>query len=309
MKFETSHEGIPQELKALRQWVAWWSVAGQGVPVALPNSRPTRPLEPRPKPHKLPINAATGGLAMANNPGTWTTYEQAARAVERFGVTGVGFVFAPEGPYTGIDLDDCRHPETGEIAPWARRILDDLASYTEVSPSGRGVKLIVRATLPGGRGRRKKLESGEIEMYSRDRYFTITGQRVPGVPETIEDRAAALQALYDRMFAGNDRPQKPMVPPTTASGSTRFERLWAGDTSDYAGDESRADLALCCVLARQTGNDPARIDALFRQSGLYRDKWERPDYRDRTIALALAPPEPRAGQPETHRPGATPSAW
>ena len=67
MKFETSHEGIPQELKALRQWVAWWSVAGQGVPVALPNSRPTRPLEPRPKPHKLPINAATGGLAMANN--------------------------------------------------------------------------------------------------------------------------------------------------------------------------------------------------------------------------------------------------
>jgi primase-polymerase (primpol)-like protein len=72
MEFETSHEGIPQELKALRQWVAWWSVAGQGIPVALPNSRPTRPLEPRPKPHKLPINASSGGLAMANNPGTWT---------------------------------------------------------------------------------------------------------------------------------------------------------------------------------------------------------------------------------------------
>jgi putative DNA primase/helicase len=290
MKFETSHEGIPQELKALRQWVAWWSVAGQGIPVALPNSRPTRPLEPRPKPHKLPINAATGGLAMANNPGTWTTYEQACRAVERFDVTGVGFVFAPEGPYTGIDLDDCRHPETGEIAPWARRILDEFASYTEVSPSGRGVKLIVRATLPGGKGRRKKLESGEIEMYSRDRYFTITGQRVPGMPETIEDRSAALQALYDRMFGntgqGVDRPQKAISCPT------RFDRLWAGDTSDYGGDESRADLALCRVLARQTGNDPARIDALFRQSGLYRDKWERPDYRDRTIALALAPPDP-----------------
>jgi putative DNA primase/helicase len=123
-------------------------------------------------------------------------------------------------------------------------------------------------------------------MYSRDRYFTITGQRVPGTPETIEDRAAALQALYDRMFANPDSPRK------TMDSSTRFERLWAGDTSDYGGDESRADLALCCVLARQTGNDPARIDALFRQSGLYRDKWERPDYRDRTIALALAPPDP-----------------
>jgi primase-polymerase (primpol)-like protein len=128
---------IPQDLKALCQWVAWWSVPGTGVPATLPNGRPTRPLEARPKPHKLPVNAATGGLAMANNPATWCTYAQACEAVQRFGVTGVGFVFAPDGPYTGIDLDDCRDLPTGEIAPWARRILDSVASYTEVSPSGK----------------------------------------------------------------------------------------------------------------------------------------------------------------------------
>jgi hypothetical protein len=104
MQFETSHPGIPQELKALRQWVAWWSVAGQGTPVALPNSRPTRPLEPRPKPHKLPINAATGGLAMANNPGTWTTYEQACRAVERF-----------------LKTLSCKVIERIVLSPWADR--------------------------------------------------------------------------------------------------------------------------------------------------------------------------------------------
>jgi primase-polymerase (primpol)-like protein len=74
---------------------------------------------------------------MANNPATWCTYAQACEAVQRFGVTGVGFVFAPDGPYTGIDLDDCRDLPTGEIAPWARRILDSVASYTEVSPSGK----------------------------------------------------------------------------------------------------------------------------------------------------------------------------
>lgn len=73
---------------------------------------------------------------MANNPATWRTYAQTCEAVQRFGVTGVGFVCAPDGPYTGIDLDDCRDPRTGEIAPWARSILDSMASYTEVSPSG-----------------------------------------------------------------------------------------------------------------------------------------------------------------------------
>ncbi|MBS1854337.1 MAG: hypothetical protein JST11_03145 [Acidobacteria bacterium] len=272
-------EGIPQELKNLRQWVTWWSVPGQGKPVEMPNGRMTRVLEPRPKPHKLPVNPATGGLAMANQPDTWNTFEQACRAVEQYGLTGVGFVFAPGGAYTGIDLDDCRDPETGALAPWAREIVESLATYTEVSPSGKGVKLVVRAQLPGGRGRRRKLASGEIEMYSRDRYFTLTGDRVPGTPAGIEERAAQVNALFDRYFT--DRP-KP---------AGRFDRLWAGDTGAYGGDDSRADLALCRMLARQTGNDPAQIDARFRESGLYREKWERADYRERTIALALeAPP-------------------
>jgi hypothetical protein len=65
-----------------------------------------------------------------------------------------------------------------------------------------------------------------------------------------------------------------------------FCRLWNADTAGYAS-QSEADMALCCHLAFWTGKDASRMDSLFRQSGLYRDKWERQDYRERTIAKAI----------------------
>lgn len=66
-----------------------------------------------------------------------------------------------------------------------------------------------------------------------------------------------------------------------------FDRLWAGDTSMHSGDHSRADAALLRMLAFYTGKDPAAMDRLFRQSGLYRPKWDRQDYRDRSIDDAI----------------------
>jgi putative DNA primase/helicase len=74
---------------------------------------------------------------------------------------------------------------------------------------------------------------------------------------------------------------------SSASNGERFDRLWAGDTSDY-GSHSGADLALCGMLAFWTRGDAVRTDALFRQSGLYRTKWDRDDYREKTIAEALS---------------------
>jgi putative DNA primase/helicase len=67
---------------------------------------------------------------------------------------GIGYVFSAEDPYTGIDLDKCRDPETGTIEEWAQEIIISLRSYTEISPSGRGVHIIVRGKLPP-EGRRK----------------------------------------------------------------------------------------------------------------------------------------------------------
>jgi primase-polymerase (primpol)-like protein len=84
---------------------------------------------------------------------------------------GVGFVFCSADPLTGIDLDGCRDPESGEISPWADKIIADASEgYVEVSPSGTGVHIIVEGRVRDGGIRR-----GAIEMYSRDRFFTITG--------------------------------------------------------------------------------------------------------------------------------------
>jgi primase-polymerase (primpol)-like protein len=70
-----------------------------------------------------------------------------------------------------------------------------------------------------------------------------------------------------------------------AANGQKFRALWAGDVGGY-GSQSEADAALVSLLRFWVGDDEARIDALFRRSGLVRDKWDRPDYRRRTLALA-----------------------
>lgn len=71
-----------------------------------------------------------------------------------------------------------------------------------------------------------------------------------------------------------------------ARNGAEFDRLWAGDTSGHGNDHSKADLALCALLAFWTQKDESRMDRLFRQSGLMRPKWDRDEYRERTIELA-----------------------
>jgi hypothetical protein len=93
----------------------------------------------------------------------------------------------------------------------------------------------------------------------------------------------------------------------SATNGAKFSRLWAGDCSEYAkGDndgESEGDLALCALLAFWTAKDASRIDRLFRQSGLMRDKWDRDDYRERTISAAIACSR------ETYNPPSIPPDW
>jgi hypothetical protein len=66
----------------------------------------------------------------------------------------------------------------------------------------------------------------------------------------------------------------------------KFRRLWAGDTAGYSSP-SEADLALTNYLAFFAGPDEDAIANLFAQSGLYRSKWNRDDYRHRTVQKAL----------------------
>jgi len=271
-------DGIPPELKERRQWVGWrWRQA-------------------RDEWTKQPINPHTGTLASHADADTWGSFDDAITAVARYHIDGVGYVFAADDPYAGIDLDKCLEPATGVIDEWAADIIDAANSYSEVSPSGTGVKIIVRGELPNGRGRKKP----EIEMYDRLRFFTITGQRIDNGVATIADRGDFVTRLYKKHFPDRE-PAKVTTLPIAQSltlddqevidrarharNGAKFNQLFAGSVDGH-GSQSEADAALCSMIAFWTGPDHDRIDRIFRQSALYRDKWEREDYRLSTITLA-----------------------
>ena len=140
-----------------------------------------------------------------------------------------------------MDLDGCLDPKTGELEGWARQIVEELDSYTEISPSGTGVHILIRATLPEGRNRK-----GRFEAYDRGRYFTVSGKHLAGTPQTIEERQEELQDVVRRVFeqpSANGRREPVAVPEQlenglsddevigkalAASNGERFSRLWAG---------------------------------------------------------------------------------
>jgi primase-polymerase (primpol)-like protein len=268
-------------MKEEDQWVCWRTEERDG------------------KATKVPINPYTGGYAKSNDTSTWSDFDTAlAYNREAADIEGVGFMFHEDGLYAGVDLDDCRDPKSGDVEDWAKDILDQLESYTERSPSGTGFHVIVYGFVPDGGNRRR-----DIEIYDSHRYFTVTGDRVPGVPETVEKRAKRLRDIHQEYIADNNRgvapaqqtsgtdvdlPDEKLIEKAkNAANGDKFTALWNGDTSGYRS-HSEADQALCNLLAFWTGGDPQRIEALFSQSGLVRDKWrERPEYREQTIRNAI----------------------
>lgn len=301
---DVNSAGIPVELRDCAQWVLWKYVRrtdGRG------NSKWT----------KVPIRALTRTPASTTDPDTWAEYNDVLAIYTRLrgkpdGFPGIGFVFSPDDPFCGVDLDDCRNKDTGEIAPWARDFLARLETYAEVSPSETGVKLILKGYVPGGR-RRVKWQGGEVEVYDCGRFFVITGLHIQGTPTTVADAQDALDAIYAEVFAEADAAEPPPVPPPAPGAHPAptslddnallerifasaigdgFRRLWYGDTSAYEGDASRADYHLCDFLAWWCQGDMARVDRLFRQSGLMRPKWTtrrgQSTYGERTLERVRA---------------------
>ena len=283
-------DAIPDELKARRQWVVWRSEADkQG------------------KPTKVPYQAIGEGKASTDEPDTWATFPQAVRRYsEREDADGIGFVFTEDDAYTGVDLDHCI--VDGRLTDYAAEYVKGLDSYTEVSPSGSGLHIITYAILPYS----KKTEA--IELYDRGRYFTMTGKRWPGTRPDITDRQGAIDIILTELNAADDKPSRTEAsqtprPVTTlslddrdiierarrAENGAKFSALFdRGDTSGYGGDDSRADLALCSLIAFYT-QDPNQIYRIVRQSALWRDKWDEvhrqrggpATYAEMTIEKAL----------------------
>jgi putative DNA primase/helicase len=263
-----SPRNIPADIQNISQWVVWryeW-------------------LEDKQKWTKVPYRANDPTIkASSTHSKTWVTFEQALATYQAGEVDGIGFVLTTDLGLVGIDLDHCRDPDSGEIDTWAVDIMQAIASYTEVSPSGTGLRLFARGTLPGT-GRKV----GDREIYASGRYLTITGCHLQDTPQTIEACQPAIEEVYQRYFP---RLQPRIVAPSSngagpgmtdeevlalarqARNGGKFARLWVGDIRGYPSP-SEADLALCILLAFWT-RDAAQIDRLFRQSKLTRPKWEQ----------------------------------
>ena len=295
-------DDLMAELKQQRIWCCWiWKQVENG------------------KPSKKLI-ASTGGSSgtSENWSHTWVTYEEAVAAVETIHAAGVGFVI-PEG-YFFLDADHYSLED-----PFIQLLLERFNSYTERSVSGGGIHIygkcdINQLPITTDKDGKKKIDSAyyvknpgnNLELYIgglTNRFAVYTGDVVWKEPFR-ECTTAVLTTLKCNMLR-TKKPKKTAAAKATtveriidgtADGSAifdivcsllkqqnseKFRKLfYDGDFSEY-GTQSEADAALCALIAFRTGPDPNTIDTVFRASALYREKWEREDYRSATIQYGI----------------------
>ncbi len=275
---------IPDELKQLNNWCVWKFENRNG------------------KRTKIPFNAETGEFAKSNDKSTWSSYETAVNAQ---GVDGIGFFFEP--PYLGIDIDDIdddlhRFKQGDKLDNIVSEFNEAFKSYTEVSPSGNGLHIIVKGKIPGNRRRK-----GNIEMYDSGRFFTMTGKTIGKYKDVTEVSKQVFKTIYDKYL-----PDNTVQYPTTnnyqqnihnlseidvineiykSKQAKLFDDLMKGNYEPYYTSHSEADMALANILAFWCAKDYSQMDSIFRQSNLYRDKWDEKrknsTYGEQTLFKAI----------------------
>lgn len=266
---------IPPELRQTPQWVLWRGVKAPGGK-----------LQKRPYTvHLLP--------ASSTNPQTWSPFLDAWHALPvaletweledpvTYGGGGIGFVLTGS-PYGGLDLDKCRDQVTGQIAPWAEQLLRRLETYSEISPSGTGLRAFFQGAVQHGRN------CQPVELYSEGRFLTVTGESLAWTPQHVNTPSHAIAHLEACL--------EPLSRALTRYGSLAsdlFCGAWQQARSTQGQpypSQSQADLAWCALLV-QCGAHADACDAAMRLSGLYRPKWDAQHgaqtYGQMTIEKAL----------------------
>lgn len=254
------YQNIPQALRDCPQWVVWRYEDTQGD-----------------KPTKVPYSPSNFQTrANVNEPATFGTFEQAVTAQREGWFAGIGFVLTQNDPFCFIDLDDTQGDQ--KLYETQLEIYRRLNSYTELSPSGNGVHIIVAGSLPAGRKRNR------IELYSSGRFMTMTGNFLQGSNPNIEDRNDMVNELYTLLggkeektyYDGNDPQTKSdeevIEIAKNAENGAKFMSLHTGDWMGLYPSQSEADLAYVNIIAFYTQNRE-QIGRIFRNSPLgARDK-------------------------------------
>lgn len=270
---KTYHEilnTVPKELQLQNVWCLWKLERKDG--------RKT----------KIPFQP-TGAHASSTNPDTWNSLEVCYQALQGGNYNGIGLVLTGVKDVVFVDLDHCLI--NGEPNEFARSVLQLFPNtYSEVSQSGAGLHILVRGAIPHA------IKKPEIELYSTGRYVACTFDSFNG-SQSIQNGGQALQDLYQRYTPKAKRKRRAPAPVVLQDDETvlkracradsKFADLYAGNWTPYYHSHSEADCALCCKLAFWTDRSEEQINRLFCSSGLYRSKWEREDYRRRTIEFAV----------------------
>jgi hypothetical protein len=263
-----AYENIPAELKTYPQWMCW----RVGAPKADGGFQ------------KPPVSPHTGLVAGHNEPRNRGTFEEAVAAIGRYGLSGISFVPTEADPFTLVDFDDCRDPESGEITdPEAKAWLEEARTYAEVSPSGRGVRAVARGRIP------HTVNNNGVEMYSQGQQLTITGERLAGAPGEIREAQAALDGLFRRYAKRQaslqdlkiDEAEPPVVLDERGLEVWRGERPVVKDEGTGEISRSRTLYKIACTLA-EAGATPRIIRGAVSERDValgYRKYLDRPDER------------------------------
>ena len=274
--------GIPQELTEKNIWVNW---------------RLT-PDKDGSKDRKIPFSPVTGKAAKSNDSSTWGSYRQAIDALDRYGYSGIGFMFTLEDGYVGVDIDNCYDEETNTFNEVAKAIMSHQPTYMEMSPSGKGIHILYKGIKPHGSCKNQAIG---VEMYDSARYFTVTGKQIQGSPDTIAEGTETLIWIHDTYFkkvrsgkAKKSHKRASRLPGEELSDDEVLEKakaakddglfydLYEGRWEGRYGSQSEADMALALKLAFWTGKNGEQIDRIFRSSKLYREKWDQVHRSDGT---------------------------
>lgn len=172
---------IPQCLQVLaseRRWVAWRWEKRNGKrtkpPICVRDDCPSR-------------------YARNNDPDTWAMLPEAIQAVESGGLDGIGLQLLDLNGFAAIDLDNVRDPSDGSILPWVQKQIEECASYVEITPSGRGLRILGQVSPqfpPTHTTERVHPDGGKFEVYANTatgRFITVSGDRLPHSPDLLTD--------------------------------------------------------------------------------------------------------------------------
>ena len=188
------YDRIPSSLQSMNHWVAWRLEADD--------------VETHEKDWtKVPVNVETGSYASSTNDATWTAFNNAKMYDKRddTNTDGIGFCVGHDDALIGIDIDDCRDPDSGELVEGVADLVDSIGSYTEVSPSGTGLRIFVFGEWPLDKNQSDLIAGAgtELEVYEWGRYLTVTGYHVEGTPEDVtfdQDTIDTFASIMDTSY-------------------------------------------------------------------------------------------------------------